>query len=257
MVETLVEAIRLSRPYFYCVPCHRGIYPLDEALELAERRKQPAVQKAAAKLTKEVPYETACELFEELTRLALSVHTAHEVTNEIAEGLSVLEVSPSPQEVETEIAAVAEGKKWRPILVLAIDGADIPTRPETARGKRPGRISARAKRARWQGQWREAKGFRFYLVDEGRIIHLISWHRIQDEEGLFETLRQVKEAGLIPEEQVRLCVLADGARWIWKRIKALFPTAKEVLDYYHCAEHIHLVAYRFQRLALSPSSLTT
>lgn len=47
---------------------------------------------------------------------------------------------------------------------------------------------------------------------------------------------------MIPEEQVRLCVLADGARWIWKRIKMLFPTAKEVLDYYHCSEHLHPIA---------------
>lgn len=241
-VETMVGAIRLSRPYFYCVTCQRGIYPLDEALELAERRKQPDVQKAAAKLTKEVPYETACELFEELTGLPLSAHTAHEITNEMAEGLSVLEVSPSREEVEAKIAQVAEGKKWRPILVLAIDGADVPTRPETARGKRRGRKRSRAKRARWKGQWREAKGFRFYLVDEDRILQLISWHQIQDEEEFFEALKQVKEAGLIPEEQVRLCVLADGARWIWKRIKSLFPTAKEVLDYYHCSEHIHRIA---------------
>jgi Uncharacterised protein family (UPF0236) len=241
-VETMVGAIRLSRPYFYCIPCQRGIYPLDEALELTERRKQPDVQKAAAKLTKEVPYETACELFEELTGLTLSAHTAHEVTNEAAEGLSALEVSPSREEVKARTAAVADGKKWRPILVLAIDGADVPTRPEPARGRRRGRKRGGAKRARWKGQWREAKGFRFYLVDEDRILHLISWHQIQDEEELFESLKQVKEAGLIPEEQVRLCVLADGARWIWKRIKGLFPTAKEVLDYYHCSEHIHWVA---------------
>lgn len=241
-VETMVGAITLSRPYFYCVKCQRGSYPLDEALELVERRKQPDVQKAAVKLTKEVPYDTACELFQDLTGLPLSEHTAHEVTNEVAEGLGVLEVSPSREEIEAKIAQVAEGKKWRPILVLAIDGADVPTRPETAKGKRRGRRKARAKRAHWQGQWREAKGFRFYVVDEDRIVHLISWHQIQDEEGLFEALKQVKEAGLIPEEQVRLCVLADGARWIWKRIKALFPTAKEVLDCYHCSKHIHCIA---------------
>jgi hypothetical protein len=241
-VETMVGALTLSRPYFYCVQCQQGVFPLDEALAVAERRKQLDVQKAAVKLTKEVPYETACELFQELTGLPLSEHTAHEVTNEVAEGLGVLEVSPSREEVEAKIAQVAEGKKWRPILVLAIDGADVPTRPETARGKRRGRRKARANRARWQGQWREAKGFRFYLVDEDRILHLISWHQIQDDEGLFEALKQVKEAGLIPEEQVRLCVLADGARWIWKRIKTLFPNAKEVLDYYHCSEHIHGIA---------------
>ena len=54
-VETLVGAIRLRRPYFYCERCQRGSAPLDTALELTERRKQPDVQKAAVKLTKEVP----------------------------------------------------------------------------------------------------------------------------------------------------------------------------------------------------------
>jgi hypothetical protein len=49
---------------------------------------------------------------------------------------------------------------WRPLVVRAIDGADGPTRPETAKGRRPGRKEARAKRARWTGQWRKAKGFR-------------------------------------------------------------------------------------------------
>jgi len=73
-------------------------------------------------------------------------------------------------------------------------------------------------------------------------VHLLSWHQIQDEDELFAALQQVKDAGLIPEDQVRLCVLADGARWIWKRVQALFPTAKEILDYYHCSEHVHRVA---------------
>ena len=49
-VETLVGAIRLRRPYFYCERCQRGMAPLDEALQLTERRKPPDVQKAAVKL---------------------------------------------------------------------------------------------------------------------------------------------------------------------------------------------------------------
>ena len=98
-VETLVGAIRLRRPYFYCERCQRGSAPLDEALELTERRKQPDVQKAAVKLTKEVPYETACELFEELTGLPLSAHTAHEVTQEVAAGLDGVGGGAQPEEI--------------------------------------------------------------------------------------------------------------------------------------------------------------
>src|SRR6266568_3209436 len=53
---------------------------------------------------------------------------------------------------------------------------------------------------------------------------------------------QVKEAGVIPEAQVRLCVVCDGAEWIWKHVQALFPQARQVLNYYHCAQYLHRVA---------------
>jgi hypothetical protein len=62
------------------------------------------------------------------------------------------------------------------------------------------------------------------------------------EHELGEALRHVKEAGLIPEETVRLCVICDGAEWIWKHVQSLFPDACQVLDYYHCSEYLHRVA---------------
>ncbi len=241
-VETVVGAVEVRRPYFYCVPCGQGFAPLDTKLGLAPGRKQFDLQQAAAKLTAEVPYETAQELFRELTGMTLSSAGMHELSNAVADGIGVLEVAPPREEIAAQIAAVAAGRHWRPVLVLAIDGAEVPTRPETAKRTRPGRKKVRAKRARWQGQWREAKGFRFYLVDEDRIVHLLSWHQIQSEEDLFAALAQVQAAGLIPEEQMRLCIVADGAKWIWGRVKELFPTATEILDYYHCAEHIHQLA---------------
>jgi hypothetical protein len=116
-------------------------------------------------------------------------------------------------------------------MVLGIDGASVPTRPDSAREPQKGPRRTRAKRARWRGQWRDAKGFRFYLLDGERIVHVLSWHQVQNEAQLGEALKQVKEASLIPEEQVRLCVVCDGAEWIWKHVQALFPRARQVLDY--------------------------
>ncbi|MCW3130794.1 MAG: hypothetical protein N2V75_11955 [Methanophagales archaeon] len=49
----------------------------------------------------------------------------------------------------------------------------------------------RAKRATWEGEWKEAKGF---------------WHQVQSNEGLKESLKKVKEARLIPEEEIRSCI---------------------------------------------------
>jgi len=241
-VDTLVGPVQVERPYFYCRSCHLGRYPLDEVLGLSEGRLQRDVQQAAAELAIELPYETASTLFSRLSGLSVSSERLHTVTNQVAQGLSVLEVAPSRQEIDRRVAQVAAGRFRRSVLVLGIDGAYVPSRPASARGRRPGQARQRARRARWQHEWREAKGFRFYLLDGERIVHVLSWHQVQNEAQLGEALKQIKEAGLIPEASVRLCVVSDGAEWIWKHVQALFPSACQVLDYYHCAEYLHKVA---------------
>jgi hypothetical protein len=241
-VETLIGDIEVQRPYFYCRHCHRGRYPLDEVLGLRAGRMQRDVQQAAVDLATEVPYETASTLFGRLSGLAASSERMHTLTNQAAEGLRVVDVAPSRDEIDQRVAAVAAGRYRRPVLVLGIDGAYVPSRPESARGRRPGPGRQRARRARWRHEWREAKGFRFYLLDGDRIVHVLSWHQVQSESELGEALQQVKEAGLIPENTVRLCIIGDGAEWIWKRVQSLFPHACQVLDYYHCSEYLHKVA---------------
>jgi hypothetical protein len=203
---------------------------------------QPDVQQAAVDLATEVPYETASRLFGQLTGIPVSSERMHTCTHQVAEGLSVLEVAPSREEIDRRVGQVAAGRFRRPVLVLGIDGAYVPSRPESARGRRPGQARHRARRARWQHEWREAKGFRFSLLDGDRIVHVLSWHQVYSEDELGKALQQVKEAGLIPEDTVRLCVIGDGAEWIWKHVQALFPHACQVLDYYHCAEYLHKVA---------------
>jgi len=241
-VETLVGAIELERPYFYCRQCQCGRYPLDEVLGLRAGRMQRDVQQAAVDLATEVPYETASTLFGRLSGITVSSERMHTWTQQVAEGLRVLEVAPSREELERRVAQVASGRVRRPVLVLGIDGAYVPARPESARGRRPGQARHRARRARWQHEWREAKGFRFYLLDGERIVHVRSWHQVQNEHELGQALQQVKDAGVIPEEAVRLCVVCDGAEWIWKHVQVLFPNACQVLDYYHCSEYLHKVA---------------
>jgi hypothetical protein len=241
-VETMVGAIELARPYFYCQVCRMGTYPLDEVLGVCAGRMQPDVHQAAVDLATEVPYETAALLFGRLSGLSVSSERMHTFIHQVAEGLSVVEVAPSREEIAQRVSQVAAGRFRRPVLVLGIDGAYVPSRPESARGRRPGQARSRARRARGRHEWREAKGFRFYLLDGERIVQVLSWHQVQTESDLADALQQVKEAGVIPEDTVRLCVIGDGAEWIWKQVQALFPQARQVLDYYHCAEYLHKVA---------------
>ena len=241
-VETLVGSMVLERPYFYCPACSKGFYPLDKALGLSEHKKQYDIQEAAIDLALEMPYEQAATLLEKWTDASASDCFIHEVLNQISGNVGVLDVCPTAEEIQDRIAKVAKKQRWKPIVVLGIDGADVPTRPETAKGTGRGRKKVRARRARWKGQYREAKGVRLFLIDEDRIVHLLSWHQIQTDKELERALEKIHQAGLIPEDQIRLCVVADGAPWIWKLVERLFPSARQILDYYHCSSYLHAVA---------------
>lgn len=116
------------------------------------------------------------------------------------------------------------------MLVIASDGAHAPTRPEGGRNHRRG-----------AGKWREVKGFRLYLLDgKERIVQIASWHQIQDAAQFTKDLEIV--AARIPKDKVRIALLGDGAQWLWTAMKKSFPEGREVLDAYHCAEHVHKVA---------------
>lgn len=231
-VETMAGAIELERPYFYCSRCSLGIYPLDEALQLSPAIKQDDIRSVGVFLATEVSYEVASETFRRCTGQEVSEHSLHESVNRVAEELSILDVCPSKAEVEEKIARIGEGKRWRPVMMMTLDGAQEPVRPEPSprKGKRG------------KGEWKEVKGFRIYLIDEDRIEHVISWHQMADNHEIANALRTIKEAGLIPEEKVRLCVVADGADWIWNRVEEIFPAARQVMDFYHCSEYLHKVA---------------
>jgi hypothetical protein len=132
--------------------------------------------------------------------------------------------------VEALIEQAGNGRVWRPVLVVAADGAMVPTRPEAQ--------SRQEKRG--TGEWKEAKGFRIYLVGHERIEQILRWHQLATEEEFGEALRFA--ATLIPVERVRIALLGDGAKWLWPHLQAAFPTGKESLDYYHCSERVHQVA---------------
>lgn len=82
-------------------------------------------------------------------------------------------------------------------------------------------------------------GGRFSLRDGDRIGHGMSWHPVHNEPQLGKALKQVKDAGLLAEEQGRLCVGCEGASWIWQHVQALCPHARQLRDSDHCAADLH------------------
>ena len=229
-LHTMQGSIAIERPYFYCRDCGTGCYPLDEALELAEQAYQYDMQEKMLLLGAETPYAISASTFKALTGLSPSDHCHHDTLNRIGKMAPIEEVIPSAEEIAKRIARAASPATPKPVLVVAGDGAHAPTRPEGGR-----------KHKRGPGKWREAKGFRIYLLGEDeRIVQIASWHQIQDAAQFTEDLKFV--ASRIPQERVEIAILGDGAEWLWNAMPQCFPEGREVLDYYHCAEHIHKVA---------------
>jgi ssDNA-binding Zn-finger/Zn-ribbon topoisomerase 1 len=228
-VESCNGSSLLTRPYFFCPECGIGFSPLDETLQLSERRKQYDLQRLALDFIAEMPFERAAELFSKSTGISFSSDTLHDLLVDFTDELTLEEVLPTHEEIDRRIALVRGTGKRRPVLVVATDGAHVPTRPQ------PGRCGKRGK-----GEYHEAKGFRLYLLGKNRIVQLVSWHQIQDANECAAALKTV--AALIPIDQVRVALIGDGASWVWRAMTEAFPTGREVLDYYHCSEHIHTLA---------------
>jgi len=218
----------LKRPWFYCVDCAHGFSPMDKVLEISRKKYQFDIQKKATRTTAEATFSCSSELFEELTGQPISDHFMHDTFDNIGAHARLADVIPTREEIAKRCKD-ATGVNWRPVLVVASDGAHVPTRPKAKRDEKRGK-----------GQWQEAKGFRIYLLGQDRIVHLASWHQIQNEEQFGKDLAYV--AARIPQKDVRIGLLGDGADWLWKHMVSCFPKGRQILDYYHCAEHIHSTA---------------
>jgi hypothetical protein len=229
--ESRPGEVEIERPYFYCRQCQRGAQPFDQAFELAPERKPYDLQRAAAALLTEVPLTRASQICARLTGIPMTEHCRQDVAAKLGEATDSVRVLPSRLRVEEIIEHAGTGRGWRPVLVVAAEGAAVPTRPQT---------QSRSDK-RGAGEWKEAKGFRLYLVGHGRIEQLLSWHQIATAEEFGEALRFA--ATLIPVERVRVALLGDGAKGLWTQLQAAFPTGTEILDYSHCAERVHHVAH--------------
>lgn len=229
-ISTLHGRVTLHRPYFYCDVCATGFHPLDATLQLSGKHHQYDIQDRSTRVGAELPFGVSEEQFERLTGVQASQHFIHETLNAVGDATTLERVLPDADTISRRIDEARGGSRRRPVLVVACDGAHAPTRPAGGR-----------KTKRGPGVWREAKGVRLYLLGKDhRVVHIASWHQIGDKAQLSEALGVL--AARIPRDRVRVALVGDGANWIWDVMLRHFPDGEQILDYYHCAEHVHETA---------------
>ena len=226
-VATMGGPVPLERPYGSCRLCRVGCSPCDEALGVVAGGKQRARPQAGVPLGTAVPDDTAQALLGALTGMACGSARRPTVPKQVGATRTVVDVAPAREELRRRMASVAAGRLRRPGLGLGLDGASGPTRPTRAWEPQAGRRHTRAKRARWRGQWRAAPGVRCSGRAGERIVPGRRWHHVHSDEPRGEARKQLKEAGLMPADPVRLGVVCAGAEWRWQHVQALWPHARQ------------------------------
>jgi hypothetical protein len=130
-------------------------------------------------------------------------------------------------------------------VVVSLDGGRIRIRKKK-RGKK-----TKKGRSRYHTDWREPKLLVIYVVDEtGRInqeFAPVIDGTLQGPDEIFRLL-EFYLSQLEITEAAKILFIADGAKWIWKRVAPLLQRlglegrCQELVDFYHVVEHINTLA---------------
>jgi hypothetical protein len=229
-VDTLFGPLCLRRNY-YTDGQGRGRAPLDEALGMVEGCT-PALARLMCRAGAVEHFEAAAESLHEYSGLTINGRRIQRMVHRLGPQMAQWPrpipplISPPPDQV-----FYVEG-----------DGTGIPVRAEETEGRKGKQDDQSAKT-------REVKlGCVFTQTkedEEGKPI------RDPESTSYVATLEPAVEFGALLRAQAfqrglalaKLVVfLGDGAAWVWELARVNFPMAVFILDFFHAAEHLELLA---------------
>lgn len=232
-VVTVVGRVRVSRAYYYNRKLGRGCCPKDGKLGIVGTSYSPGVRRMMGRVGAFRPFGLAREDLQELAGLSLCAKEIERMTREVgrqAEGFHLAEVQ----------AALSGGcVKVDPIprMYVCMDGTGVPmVKKETLGRQGKGKDGTARTREVKLGCVFTQTG----LDSEGCPV--------RDEEstsytGAIETAEEFgkriyQEAYRRGIEQAKeVCVIGDGAPWIWNIADEHFYGATQIVDLYHAREH--------------------
>jgi hypothetical protein len=217
-IKTLIGTVRVDRVRLRCQSCEEDIYPLDEAIGLADGEGMTlGVRERALWAAVEVSYEKTSQFLSKFTGLEVSRKKVHQMAVEEGRRVEQLEEEGRRCLFEEGRQMVVE-EKGSEVLYIQVDGTGV---------------NDRASR-----QWMECKvGASFserVWISKDRVWlrDKRSYASIEGAEGFGEKffLECIKQ-GVLKAKKVFF--IADGASWIRTLKSHYFPEAIGVLDIWH------------------------
>jgi hypothetical protein len=248
-LDTVLGLVTVTRAWYHCVECGRGLAPRDAGLGVAGTSMSPGLAAMNDLAAAAGPFAGAARLLEELAGVRLTakrVERAAEASGTAAAGAG------------RGRAALITARKLVPLpplplpdkLYAAIDGTGVPMTSRETAGRAGKGEDGRART-------REVKLAVFFTQDkldkDGYPVRdRASASVIASFEPAAVFGNMVRAEGIRRgADHVRqLTILGDGAPWIWNIATAKFPEATQVVDLFHAREHLHDLARKLEFMLL-------
>jgi hypothetical protein len=230
-IETLFGPLTLRRNYYHPAATGQGRYPLDAALKLSGPYT-PALAQLMSRAGAQSGFESGSEDLRVYGGLMIQGRQIHRLMQTIG---------PAVQRA-MDAGAVPPPDKSIPVLYVEVDGTGAPMVPEALEGRKGKQPDGTAKTREvklgcvFTQQGTDAEGHP--VRDPDSTTYLCGLETAGD----FGTRlrREARVRGLGRSE--RVVMLGDGAAWVWELGRVNFPSATQILDYYHAREHLTRLA---------------
>ena len=235
---TTLGRVTYRRAYYLCDACHQGTYPLDERLGLRPGELSADLERLTGLTGAQLPFAHSSDLFETLTLVGVSAQSIDKATQSFGAEVEAVEkdlitVSHDPE------ALLRQEREAAPVdrLYATLDAAKVHTderRDADDQGWRDLKI----------GAWFETMTTAPATPDgdwEVKAQNIAYFCDIAPAERFGELLWATGVQRRAPRAK-ELIVVADGADWIWNLVETHFPKAVQIVDWFHAAEHLSVVA---------------
>lgn len=232
-VDCLFGFFTLERDYYYHPGKQQGHYPADAALGLEGSATPALARLVCLEGADEVSYHKAQEHLKETGGIKISARQIQRLVQSVGPGAQTWQ--------EREALAPLPGTQPASILYLSGDASGVPMRQEELAGR--------------EGKGPEGKA-KTRMANLGCVFtqHQVDddGHPIRDPDSTtyVSTMGPIEEFGpLLRQEAIRrglplavfVVLLIDGAEGLANMGRLCFPTALQIVDFYHAMEHARKV----------------
>jgi hypothetical protein len=226
---------KFTRRCYYCAACKQGVVPLDDALGLDQGVISPQLRVRIAVQAARSEFAEALATLRELTGVPVDESTVERVAVGVGNRLRAAQTTLSQQHQRGELAVPKERRPRR--LYISMDGKYLPLREPWKKDGTLGKLDCHG------GECKLGVVYTTEVGHDGRekIVtkaYIATLEDVNQFTPLIATVAHQQGHHLAKE----LVALGDGAQWIWNLVAAQFPTAVQIVDYYHACAHLKEVA---------------